>query len=319
MRVLALAIFAWAGAAQTTTIRVPVRLVTAPTLVFTGDDHLVFGLEERHFHVFDNGHPQRAALDTDYAPVSIALAIQANQAVRSYTRFISKVGSAVEALLVGENGEAAVLAYSGEIKTLKPFESGDVQRAVARIAPFGRRARAIDAGMRAIAMLKERPRGRARVLIFIGQPLDDGSESDVSALREEAERESVAIHVLALPEMGKDFVSDTFSLQGLPRDRGGFRAGVDLGRLVPALSHNAAAQTRSDPFSKLTAATGGTQFHVRTQRELEDGIGLIGVELRSAYVLSFPPASAEHGYHTIRVDVAVPGAKVYARPGYRLN
>ena len=52
---------------------------------------------------------------------------------------------------------------------------------------------------------------------------------------------------------------------------------------------------------------------------MEDGISLIGVELRSAYVLSYAPTSREHGYHTIRVEVAVPGAKVYARPGYRMK
>jgi VWFA-related protein len=300
---------------------VPVRLVTAPTLVFTSNDRLVFGLEERHFHILDNGRPQKAALDTDYAPVSIAIVIQANQDVRSYLRFISRVGSAVEALLVGETGEAAVLSYGSEIKVLKPFGSGDVQSAMQRLSPNGRRARAVDAGLRAIALLKDRSARRARVLLFIGQPVDDGSESHMWALREEAEREGIAMHALVLPIAGKEFVSDTFSLEGLSStaDRGGIRGGVDLGRLVPVLARNSAVERKADPFSALTAATGGTQFHFRTQRELEDGIGLVGVELRSAYVLSYPPPSGETGYHTIRVEVAVPGAKVYARPGYRLQ
>jgi VWFA-related protein len=309
-----LAIIACAAAAQTPTIRVPVRLVTAPTLVFSNDDKLVFGLEERHFQLFDNGRAQKAALDTDYAPVSIALAIQVNQDVRSYLRFIAKVGSAVDALLVGETGEAAVLTYAADVKVLKPFDRADVQSVMPRIAAAGKHARAMDAGMRAIAMLQERPTRRARVLIFIGQPIDDGSESTVEDLRAQAERANVQVYVLTLPEVGKDFVSDTFSLQGLPRDRGGFQAGVDLGRLRPVLTRGGA-----DPFSTLTGATGGTQFHFRTQRELEDGIGLIGVELRSAYVLSYAPNSRERGYHTIHVDVAVPGAKVYSRPGYRFN
>ncbi len=305
--------------AQIPNIRVPVRLVTAPTLVFSSDDHLVFGLEERHFQVFDNGRQQRAAVDTDYAPVSVALAIQVNQDVRSYVRFIAKVGSAVEALLVGETGEAAVLTYAAEVKVVKPFGSGEVQPALQHLAAGGQHARAIDAGMRAAALLKDRPRERARVLIFIGQPIDDGSESGIAQLREEAERENIAVFVLTLPEVGKEFVSDTFSLQGLPRERGGFQAGVNLGRLIPVLARSAEAAAKADPFSILTGATGGTQFHVRTQRELEDGLGLIGVELRSAYVVSYAPTSREHGYHTIRVEVAVPGARVYARPGYRLR
>ena len=85
------------------------------------------------------------------------LAIQANQDVRSYIRFIAKVGSAVDALLVGETGESAVLSYGAEVKVIKPFEAGDAQSAMRKIVAGRKRARAIDAGMRAVAMLKERP------------------------------------------------------------------------------------------------------------------------------------------------------------------
>jgi VWFA-related protein len=300
------------------TFRVPSRLVTAPTLVFSSDDRLVFGLERDDFRVFDNGRTQRAALETEAAPISLVVAVQATQDVRHYLRFISRVGSTVEALLVGATGEAAVLSYGADIKVLKPFESGDVQVSLRTLTGSGRQARGIDAGMRAIALLKTRPKRRGRVLLYIGQPMDSGSESNLAALRDEAERENVSVYALALPEVGKAFVSDTFSLEGLSSttDRGGFKAGVDLGRLGPVLNRTAQAAQATDPFSILTSATGGTQFHFREQRELEDGISLIGVELRSAYVLSYAPNSAESGYHTIRVDVGVPGAKVHSRPGY---
>jgi len=321
VRVFLVVIFACLARAQTPTIRVPVRLVTAPTLVFSSDDHLVFGLEERHFHVFDNGRNQKAAVDTDYAPVSIAVAIQSSQNVRAYLRFIAKVGSAVDALLVGETGESAVLTYADEVKVVKPFGGGDTQSAMQHLSVSGKHARALDAGAQAIRLLKDRSQRRARVLLFIGQPMDDGSGFTTSMLRDEAERENVSVYVLTLPEAGKDFVSDTFSLEGLSStaDRGGFKVGADMRRLVPALARSSAAAAKTDPLSVLTSATGGTSFHVRTQRELEDGIGLIGVALRSAYVLSYAPSSRETGYHAIRVEVAVPGAKVYARPGYRMN
>jgi VWFA-related protein len=304
--------------AQEPLFRVPSRLVTAPTLVFSRDDRLIYGLDRGDFQVLDNGHVQKAALDTEAAPISLVVAVQATQDVRHYLRFIAKVGSAVEALLVGANGEAAVISYGADIKVLKPFESGDVQLALRPLAGSGRQARAVDAGMRAIAMLKERSRRRGKVLLYVGQPMDSGSESKLAALRDEAERENVAIYALVLPEAGKAFVSDTFSLDGLSSrsDRGGFKAGVDLGRLVPVLTRTAQVEQAADPFSVLTSATGGTQFHFREQRELENGIALIGVELRSAYLLSYAPNSVERGYHTIRVDVGVPGAKVHSRPGY---
>ena len=61
------------------------------------------------------------------------------------------------------------------------------------------------------------------------------------------------------------------------------------------------------------------QVHVRKQRELENALAAIGVELRSAYLLSYAPNSTETGFHSIRVEVSVAGAKAYARPGYWLS
>ena len=123
----------------------------------------------------------------------------------------------------------------------------------------------------------------------------------------------MAVYALALPEFGKAFVSDTFSLEGVSRgERGGFRGGVDLGNLVAVLRRSSHAEKHADPFSILTAATGGTQLHFRKQKELEDAIATIGVELRSAYLLSYYADSTESGYHTVTIEVDMPGAKALA-------
>jgi VWFA-related protein len=310
-----------APAMQAPTFRVPVRLVSLPTLVFSGENRLVPGLETGDFRVFDNGRPQSVTLDTAATPVSVALAVQANQDVREYLPFIARVGSVLEALVAGESGETAVLAYGGDVDTIKAFGAGDVRTALAKVAAHGKQARMIDAGLRAIEMLKERPASRSRVLLFIGQPMDNGSQSNMEALREQAERENVTVYAVTLPQFNKAFVSDTFSLQGLSSqsDRGGFKAGVDLGRLIPTMNRSGAAQAATDPFSTLTAATGGIQFHIRKQRELESALATIGVALRSACVLSYTPSATEEGYHNISVEVSVPGAKAYTRPGYWLQ
>ena len=318
---LSFALAALVGAQQIPTIRVPVRLVTLPTLVFSSQSRILNGLQVSDFRVLDNGRPQSLILNTSTAPVSLALAIQVNQDVRAYLPFIARAGSALDALLVGESGEAAVLTYSDEVTVAKSFDSGDVQTALRTISVSGRPARMIDAGMRGLALLKARPASRARILLFIGQSMDSGSESALASLTEGAEKENVAVYALTLPEVGKAFVSDTFSLQGLSStaNRGGFKAGVDAAKLISVLDRSASAATRVDPFSTLTAATGGTQFHFRKQSQLEDAIAAIGVELRSAYLLSYYPNSQEAGYHTLKIEVDVPGAKVYARPGYWLN
>jgi hypothetical protein len=132
--------------------------------------------------------------------------------------------------------------------------------------------------------------------------------------------ESECSAALTLPEFGKAFVSDTFSLQGVSRaQRGGFQAGVDLGNLICVLSRKKKAEDATDPFSLLTAATGGTQIHFWKQTDFENAIAALGVQLRSAYLLSFSPSSTESGYHAIKIEVDVPGAKAYFRPGYWLG
>lgn len=302
---------------QAATIRVPVRLVLAPTLVFTNDGRLIPGLQQSDFRLLDNNRPERIVLDSVATPVSMVIAVQSNRSVRQYVPFIVRTGSVLESLLAGESGQAAVVTYGDDVTVAKPLDSGDLHATLAKISATDRQARMIDAGLRGIALLKESHNSRTRILVFIGQAMDKGSESPLTALREQAESENVTIYALTLPQMGKAFVSDTFSLQGVSNaERGGFEAGVNLGNLVPVLDRSAKADKGQDPFSLLTSATGGTQIHFRKQRELETAIAVIGVELRSSYLLSYWPGSSETGYHTIKVEVDIPGAKVYSRAGY---
>ena len=147
--------------------------------------------------------------------------------------------------------------------------------------------------------------------------MDSGSEIKLPALKEAADRDNVTVFAIALPEFGKSFVSDNFSLSALPKaDRGGYQASVNLGALITALSRSSNAEDGADPFSVLTSATGGTQVHIRKQKEFEEAISAIGEELRSAYQLSYSPDSNEAGYHTIKLEVNVPDATLFSRPGY---
>jgi VWFA-related protein len=282
-------------------IRVPVRMVAVPTLVFSKDNRLIPGLRKGDFRVLDNGVPQNIQLDTDYSPVSVVIVIQTNQEGRSSVPYIAKVGSVMEAHLVGATGRAAVIAYNRDIKVLKPFGSGDVALAFRSIAAKGSGTHMIDAGMRAIELLKERPRTMARVLLFVGPVTDRGSQATWARLEQEAEQENVSIYALN---------SSGASEAAVPP------ASLDLEWLKSTLVHQDA---KADPLSALIAGTGGTELHFHGQRQLEEAIGTMGVELRSAYQLSYYPSSEDPGRHTIAVEVSVPGAKTYARPGYILS
>lgn len=302
------------------TIRVPVRLVTVPALVFSSDNRLIPDLQPSNFRLFDNGQVQRLGVETAAAPMSVVVAVQVNLDVRQYVGFVAKTGSVIDALLAGASGEAAVITYGDDVRVIQPFGGGDVGSAFRAIKATGKSARAIDAGFQGVRLLAGRPVGRRRILLMIGQSMDSGSESRLDDLRQYAEKESVSVFALCEPLAGAAFVSDTFWLNGVSQaEKGGIRAGADMVRLGAVLKRKADADAGTDPWTVLIRASGGAQLPFRTQRQLEAAIAEIGVQLRGAYVLTYYPAPAESGYHTIRIEVDVPGAKVSARQGYWLN
>lgn len=237
------------------------------------------------------------------------IAVEADQDVRAYIPFIAKVGNLVDNSLAAATGEAAVIEYNDEVSPARPFGDGDLETVMRKISPSGDGARMIDAGLRAIALLKERTGPRSPVLLFIGQPIDSGSGAKLGVLEAQAERENVQIYTFTLPLFGRAFVSDTFALQGLGSHwyKGGYEASIELTRAVPALRRGAQSRASSDPFSLLTVATGGLQIHFRKQKQLENAIIAMGDALRSRYLLSYAPYPDNIGYHEIAVQVSVPG------------
>jgi VWFA-related protein len=306
-------------AQQPGTIKVPVRLVSVPTLVVSPDGKYIPGLTADKFRLTDNGRPRNFTLDTEDVPVSAAVVVQVDQDVREFLPFLSKVGALLDNSLAAASGEDALITYNDEIVVAKPFGKGEMQTAMEKLKPAGHDAHMIDAGLRAVDLLKERSGRGSRVLLFIGEPKENGSFGKIDELAAQAERENVQVYVLALPLLGKSFVSDSFHLEGLGSQwwKGGYRASMDLTRAVPALRRASQASAGTDPFSFLAVATGGLQLHFRKQKQLEDAIIAMGDALRSRYFLSFTPYAVDDSFHTISVQVDVPGTTVYARPGYR--
>jgi VWFA-related protein len=302
---------------QTPTIRVPVRLVSVPTLVASKEGKYIPGLLATDFHLSDNGQEKAFTLDTDSASLSLAVAVEVDQNVSEYVPFISRVGNMIESA-VAAGGETALLTYNDEVAVAKSFEGGELSAILRKITPSGHGAKMVDAGMKAVELLATRDPSYSRVLLLIGQPVDDGSKGKLSELFVKAEEHNVQIYTLRLPLLNKAFVSDSFQLRGLPEGwRGGYQASIELTRAIPALRHAARTADQKDPFSFLAVATGGLQLSFRKQGQLENDLIAMGDALRSRYVLNFVPESDSVSYHKIQVTVNIPGATVYARPGYR--
>src|SRR5271157_3498062 len=90
-------------------IRVPVNVVIAPTTVTDKVGDFVTGLQPGDFSLFDKGHQQKIMVDVNYRPISMVVAVQANNMVEDILPKIQKMGNVLDALVVGQAGEVAVI------------------------------------------------------------------------------------------------------------------------------------------------------------------------------------------------------------------
>ena len=92
-------------------------------LVFDRDGDYVNGLQPDQFHLFDNDKEQNIHVDVAYQPISLVILMQANSHVEKMLPQVNKIGNLIEPLIIGDQGEAAVIAYDSRIRTLQDFTS----------------------------------------------------------------------------------------------------------------------------------------------------------------------------------------------------
>jgi hypothetical protein len=105
---------------QTPTFVGGVNIVVAPITV-TRDGHYVNGLEARNFKLLDNGKEQDIKLDVTYVPISLVVAVQSSSNAQVYLPVIKRIGPLIEGLIIGQQGEAAILAFDHRMRTIQEF------------------------------------------------------------------------------------------------------------------------------------------------------------------------------------------------------
>jgi VWFA-related protein len=264
--------------AQEPTLRVPVRLVVAPTSVTDRAGNFINGLTASDFKLYDNDVPQQVHEDGDFLPISMAIAVQTNLKKETIAR-VRELGPLLGALVVGVGGEAGIFTFKDQLQVRQDFtpDLGRLTHALRRMEFSPGPNHVIDATLDAIRVLDQRPEGRRRILLLISEPRDIGSESTLDD---------------ALSAVG---ASNTL-IYWLNVARG------------------AAAE---DPVPVLTRYTGGQQYALQSRHALEDAITRIGEEIHGQYLLSYTPANtSKTGFHHIRVVASRSGVEVRSRPGY---
>ncbi len=317
-------------------ITVTTRVVLAPVTVVDRAGDFVPGLTPYDFRLYDNNKLQAITQDMATHPLSVVTVIQANADVEKILPTIKRLSSIFESMVVGEEGEMAVIGFDHRIKVLTDFtpDPAKIDRAFQSLSVGGYTAALNDATMRAISMLKTRPFNRRRVVIFISENRDKGSEiKKVREVLTEAEFRNVVFYAIDISQLMSALTSRAQPNRPntLPPGAQNLPMGtintlttdvqMDMGNWVPALKDifdAAKGLFVPDPLDVYTKYSGGRQYGFKKEKELQLAVQKIGDELHSQYLLSYSPTNQEEaGFHQIIVRVMKPDIKaVRVRDGY---
>jgi VWFA-related protein len=325
-----------------TTIRVSVQEVTAPVLVFDRDGNYVNGLQPQQFHLFDNGKEQNIQVDVNYQPISLAICLQVNAHVESILPQVRKIGGLIAPLMIGDQGEAAVIGFDSRIRVLQDWTSDPdkITKSVKGIYAGSNSNRMIDAIAEATRMLRRRPPNRRRIILYIGETRDIASETHLREALLGLQYSNIMFYPVdmsrfvstlsAKPDPGRqnnlppamypvpsNVPATPTTVQQIYGSGGGGRA--EFIPMMVELFKDVKAIFKDNPVEAFTKGTGGTEYGFVRQRGLEEAIQKIGAELHSQYMVTYRPNNKEEaGFHKIEVTVsnAPEVKKTQTRPGY---
>lgn len=313
-----------------------VKVVIAPTTVTDREGNFVNGLTVNDFVLYDNEKLQRIEQDITYQPLSMVIAVQANAQVEGVIPKIQKIGAELDTLVVGDQGEAAVLAFDHRIRTLQDFtsEKGKIDAAFKKLTAGSSTSMLNDATMQAINMLRSRPQDRRRIILLISETRDVGGSFRPREVMTAAQFANVIIYSIDISH----FISSLTRKAPAPRPdsippeahhspTGSVMTPTDvlqnrdIGNAVPAfveIFKGVKGIFIDNPSEVYTKYTGGREFSFASQRGLDEAVTAVGAEIHSQYLLSYAPNNlGEAGFHTIDVRVKGRGnLKVRTRPGY---
>jgi VWFA-related protein len=323
-------------------IRVGVNVVMAPVTVLNRQGEYVSGLQPQDFRLLDNSKEQNIHVDVTFIPISLVIAIQANDHVEGMLPKIAKIGSMIQPLITGDQGEAAVMAFDHRFRWLQDDFTSDpdkIESALKKMTPGSGSSRMIDAVIESVRKLRSRPGNRRRILLLISETRDKGSEGKVRDALMDIQMNNVSVYSVDVSRMMAGLTShppdprpDTLppAMHPIPtqvpatpttvmQTTGSQGSSAQFVPLLVEIFKGTKAIFVDNPVEVFTQGTGGTEFSFGKQKGLEEAIEKVGNEIHSQYLITYSPNNiAEGGFHEIEVEVNRANLKVRTRPGYWL-
>ena len=273
-------------AQQATPFRAETRLVVLHATVKTGRGVEVPDLDERAFHVYENGKLQRITLfRRDDIPVSVGLLIDNSGSMRTVRR---RVEAAALDFVRASNplDEVFVLNFADKPRLNVPLTSdiGRLEAGIARVDSIGGTALR-DAVAAALTYLGEHASHDRRVLLVITDGRDNASTATIRDIERATEQTDTAVYAV-----------------GVFRD-----------------SESADAKDGRRELDRLTLHTGGAAYYPTTDAALDAAVRDLARQIRNQYTIAYTPANPalDGTYRKIRLEAR--GAEplvVRTRAGY---
>jgi VWFA-related protein len=256
---------------------------------------------------------------------------------------VQKIGNLIAPLVIGDQGEAAVVAFDSRIRTVQDFTSNPdlVTQAVKKLQPGSNSNRVVDAVVESARLLNHRPLNRRRIILLISETRDLASESRAREALIDLQLANVVLYGVDMSRFVSTLTGPAPDPRPLPQPAtayplpGGVPAtpttvaqtyGLNGGRaefvpLMVEILKDVKYLFKDNPVELFTKGTGGSEFGFVKQHGLEDAIERMGDELHSQYLISYSPNNKlEGGFHNILVAVeGHPEVKrIQTRPGYWL-
>lgn len=316
-------------------INVGVNIVIAPTTVRNRTGEIINGLQLQDFSLYDNNKLQKITADVRDEPLSLVVAVQRSSNLNDVLPKIQRIGSMLNQVVAGQDGEVAVVGFDHRIQVMQDFttETTKVSEAMKKLTPGSSNHALVDVVDASVRMLKKRPADRRRVLLLIAEKRDRGSELRLREALTQSQFANVAIYsldistiVAALTDKGMPPRPPSIPPEAQHMPAGGSATPTTVeqqyynGNYIPIFVDIFKA-TKSlfvdDTLDVFTRYTGGREYSFVGERSLEKAVSGISEELHSQYLLSYSPNNQnEGGFHDIRVVVNRPNLEVRTRPGY---
>lgn len=323
------------GQEQLPIFRGGVTAVMAPVTVTNTDGDFVVDLKPEDFRLLDNDVRQQITVELTEMPLSLVILIGNSSRVEPLLPQVRKMGSLFTNLVIGENGEAAVIAFDHRVEVAQGFtrEPERIEKVFKDLEVGGEQARLSDGIVRALTLLSGRPKERRKVIVAIAEGRDWGSETDLGFALREAQLGSISIYSVGLSTTRANLTRKppnpgpspfppgaTGTRPGFPPGAPGASPGMyhgDLLALLAEVVRGAKNILFDNPLEAYAQGTGAMHVGGFSHEAVERAVSRIGRELRSQYLVTYRPNNLNQpGYHTIKVTVDRPGVKVRTRPGY---